>query len=136
MNLDEARELLATNHHAVLATRRTDGRPQLSPVAVGVDDEGRVIISTRETAMKTHNLRRDPHASVCVFADAFYGPWAQIDGTAEVVSVPDALEGLVDYYQRVAGDHPNWDAYRAAMTRERRVLVRITMDAVGPTQSG
>jgi PPOX class probable F420-dependent enzyme len=136
MNLDEARELLRTNHHAVLATRRNDGRPQLSPVAVGVDDEGRVIISTRETAMKTHNLRRDPHASVCVFADAFYGPWAQIDGTAEVVALPDALDGLVDYYQRVAGDHPNWDAYRAAMTRERRVLLRITMDAVGPTQSG
>jgi PPOX class probable F420-dependent enzyme len=136
MNLDEARELLRTNHHAVLATRRTDGRPQLSPVAVGVDDEGRVIISTRETAMKTHNLRRDAHASVCVFADAFYGPWAQLDGTAQVVYLPDALDGLVDYYQRVAGDHPNWDAYRAAMTRERRVLVRITIEAVGPSQSG
>jgi PPOX class probable F420-dependent enzyme len=136
MDIDEARDLLRTNHHAVLATRRTDGRPQLSPVAVGVDDHGRVIISTRETAMKTHNLRRDPHASVCVFADAFFGPWAQVDGTAEVLSLPEALEGLVDYYQRVAGEHPNWDEYRAGMAHERRVLVRITIEAVGPTRSG
>ncbi len=136
MDLDEARQLLQTSHHAVLATRRTDGRPQLSPVAVGVDDEGRLIISTRETAMKTHNLRRDPHASVCVFADSFYGPWAQVDGTAEVVALPDALEGLVDYYRRVAGEHPDWDEYRAAMARERRVLVRIRIEAVGPTRSG
>jgi PPOX class probable F420-dependent enzyme len=136
MDIDEALELLRTNHHAVLATRRADGRPQLSPVAVGVDDHGRVIISTRETAMKTHNLRRDPQASVCVFADAFFGPWAQLDGTAEVVSLPEALEGLVDYYQRVAGEHPNWDDYRTGMTRERRVLVRITVETVGPNRSG
>ena len=136
MDIDEARVLLLTNHHAVLATRRTDGRPQLSPVAVGVDNQGRVIISTRETAMKTHNLRRDPHASVCVFADSFFGPWAQIDGTAEVLSLPEALEGLVDYYQRVAGEHPDWDEYRAGMGRERRVLVRITIESVGPTRSG
>ncbi len=136
MDIDEARSLLRTNHHAVLATRRSDGRPQLSPVAVGVDDEGRVIISTRETAMKTHNLRRDPHASVCVFADEFFGTWAQIDGTAEVVALPAALDGLVDYYRRVAGEHADWDEYRAAMTRDRRVLVRITIESVGPTRSG
>ena len=136
MDIDEARELIRTNHHAVLATRRADGRPQLSPVAAAVDDAGRVVISTRETAMKTHNLRRDPQASLCVFTDAFYGAWAQVDGRAMVVSQPEAMELLVDYYRRVAGEHPDWDDYRAAMQRERRVLVRIDIEHAGPQRSG
>jgi PPOX class probable F420-dependent enzyme len=136
MDVDAARDFVRANHRAVLATRRKDGRPQLSPVAATVDDEGRVVISTREGAMKTHNLRRDPHASLCVFNDAFFGAWAQIDGTATVVSLPEAMDALVDYYRRVAGEHPDWDDYRAAMQRERRVLVRITIDAAGPSRAG
>jgi PPOX class probable F420-dependent enzyme len=103
---------------------------------VAVDDEGRVAVSTRETAMKTHNLRRDPRATLCVLSDSFFGPWVQLDGTAEVVSLPDALEPLVDHYRRVAGEHDDWDDYRAAMARERRVLVRITVTGAGPDRSG
>jgi PPOX class probable F420-dependent enzyme len=136
MDVDEARELIRTNHHAVLATRRADGRPQLSPVAAAIDEAGRVVISTRETAMKTHNLRRDPQASLCVLSDAFFGAWAQVDGRATVVSQPEAMEPLVDYYRRVAGEHPDWDDYRAAMQRERRVLVRIDIEHAGPQRSG
>ncbi|HEV2310073.1 MAG TPA: PPOX class F420-dependent oxidoreductase [Acidimicrobiia bacterium] len=136
MDVEEARELIRANHHAVLATRRADGRPQLSPVAAAVDDAGRVVISTRETAMKTHNLRRDPQASLCVLNDAFYGAWAQVDGRATVVSLPEAMELLVDYYRRIAGEHPDWDDYRAAMQRERRVLVRIDIEHAGPKRSG
>ena len=136
MVLGTAREFLRAHHRAVLATSRADGRPQLSPVAVTVDDEGRVLISTRETAVKTRNLRRDPRASLCVLNDGFYGEWIQAEGTAEIVPLPEAMEILVSYYRSVAGEHPDWDDYRAAMERERRVIVRITMTRAGPDISG
>jgi PPOX class probable F420-dependent enzyme len=127
---------LRTHHRAVLATSRSDGMPQLSPVACAVDDESRVLISTRETAVKAKNLRRRPHASLCVFSDAFFGEWVQVEGDAEVISLPDAMDLLVDYYRRVSGEHPDWDDYRAAMVRDRRVIVRITITRAGPDVSG
>jgi PPOX class probable F420-dependent enzyme len=136
MNLDEARQYLRANHRAVLSTFRADGRPQLSPVAVGVDAEGRAVVSSRETAFKVKNLRRDPRASVCVVADSWYGPWLQAEGTATIVSLPDAMEPLIDYYRGVAGEHPDWDDYRAAMERERRVIVRIELERAGPDRQG
>src|SRR5262249_4835986 len=128
--------VLTTQHEAVLPTRRRDGGPQLPPLTVGVDGTGGAIVSSRETAYKTRNLRRNPHASLCVFDDGFFGPWVQIDGTAEVVSLPDAMELLIDYYRRVAGEHPDWADYRRAMERERRVLLRISIDSAGPDQKG
>jgi PPOX class probable F420-dependent enzyme len=127
---------LRTHHRAVLATSRSDGMPQLSPVACAVDDDSRVLISTRETAVKAKNLRRRPHASLCVFSDAFFGEWVQVEGDAEVISLPDAMDLLVDYYRRVSGEHPDWDDYRAAMVRDRRVIVRITITRAGPDVSG
>jgi len=133
---DEAREFLRDNHRAVLATFRADGRPQLSPVLAAVDDEGRVLVSTRETAMKTKNLRRDPRVSLCVFTNRFFGGWAQVEGQAEIVSLPEAMDVLIDYYRRSAGEHDNWDEYRAAMERERRVVVRFTIERAGPTVQG
>lgn len=136
MDVDDARAFIADHHRAILATRRSDGRPQLSPVLCAVDDEGRVIISTREGAVKTRNIRRDPHASVCVLSDAFFGQWIQADGTAEVVSLPAAMDLLVDYYRRTAGEHRDWAEYRAAMERERRVIVRVSVDRAGPDVSG
>jgi PPOX class probable F420-dependent enzyme len=108
----------------------------MSPVAADVDPDGMIVVSTRETAMKTKNLRRDPRASLCVLNDEWYGQWLQADGRATIVSLPQAMEGLVEYYRRVAGEHPDWDDYRAAMERERRVLLRITLDRVGPSKSG
>jgi len=136
MNLDEAREFVRTNHNAVLATRRRDGAPQLSPVAVDVDAEGRVVVSTRESAVKVANVGRDPHVSLCVLNDGFYGRWVQIDGTAEIVTLPEAMELLVEYYRSLRGEHPDWDEYRAAMERERRVVLRIAIDRAGPDVSG
>jgi PPOX class probable F420-dependent enzyme len=127
---------LRAHHRAVLATWRADGRPQLSPVTVTVDDEGRALISTRETAVKTKNLARDPRASLCVMNDGFYGEWVQVEGDAEIVPLPDAMDLLVAYYRSVAGEHPDWDEYRAAMVRDRRVIVRITITRAGPTVSG
>jgi len=110
--------------------------PQLSPVTCAVDDVGRVLISTRETAVKTKNLRRRPRASLCVFTDTFFGEWVQVEGNAEVISLPDAMDLLVEYYRRVSGEHPDWEDYRAAMIRDRRVIVRITITRAGPDVSG
>jgi PPOX class probable F420-dependent enzyme len=136
MQLERAREFMRANHRAVLATRRSDGLPQLSPVTVGVDGQGRVIISTRETAMKTKNLQRDPHASVCVMNDGFFGDWVQAEGTAEIIRLPDAMDLLVDYYRGISGEHPDWNDYRQAMQRDRRVIVAITLNRAGPDRSG
>jgi PPOX class probable F420-dependent enzyme len=131
-----AREFLRVHHHAVLATTRSDGRPQLSPVTAGVDAEGRILISTRETAIKARNLARDPRASLCLLNDGFFGEWIQAEGTAEIVYLPEAMDLLVDYYRRIAGEHPDWDDYREAMRRERRVMVRIRITRAGPDASG
>jgi PPOX class probable F420-dependent enzyme len=136
MDIPEALEFVRRNHHAILATTRADGSPQLSPVTVGVDDRSRIVVSTRETAVKTRNLRRDPHAVLCVVTQQFYGPWVQVSGTAEIVSLPDAMEPLVEYYRGISGEHPDWDEYREAMRSERRVIVRITPTSAGPNISG
>ena len=136
MDVDQAREFLRSNHRAVLSTVRRDGRPAMSPVAAVVDAAGRVMVSTRETALKVMHVRRDPRVALCVFPDGFYGTWAQVEGVAEVVALPDALDLLVDYYRRAAGEHPDWDDYRRAMTEERRVVLRFAIDRAGPTISG
>ena len=134
MDLDAARQFVQEHHRAVLVTFRKDGRPQTSPVAVGVDDAGRLVISSRERAYKVRNLRRDPRVSVCVLSDDFW-KWVQVDGRATVLSLPDAMEPLVDYYRRTAGEHPDWDDYRRAMEREQRVLVRVDIERAGPDRS-
>ena len=136
MDTGRAADFLRAHHRAVLATSRSDGRPQLSPVTAAVDDAGRVLISTRETAIKTRNLRRRPTAWLCVFTDNFFGEWVQVEGDVEIISLPGAMDLLIDYYRRVSGEHPDWDDYRAAMARERRVVVRITITRAGPDVSG
>jgi PPOX class probable F420-dependent enzyme len=133
---DDAREFVASNHRAVLITRRSSGGLQTSPVLVGVDSEGKLVISTREAAYKTRNLRRDPTAVICVFSDGFFGPWLQVEGRAQVVSLPEAMDGLVDYYRRISGEHPDWEEYRRAMQQQQRVLVRVAIDKVGPSRAG
>ncbi len=136
MNLDEARAFATRHHHAVLATRTRDGGVQQSPVLVGVDAEGRFVVSSRQTAYKTRNLRHDPWAQLCVLTDRFFGPWVFVEGDAEVVSLPDAMEPLVDYYRRISGEHEDWDEYRDAMRLDRRVLIRISATRVGPHRRG
>ena len=136
MDIAVAQQFLRENENAVLATWRRDGRLQMSPVTVGLDAAGRAIISSRETAYKVRNLRRDPRVACCVFVEEFTGPWVQIEGTAEVVPLPEAMEPLIDYYQRLAGEHPDWDDYRRAMTADRRALIRITIERAGPDRQG
>jgi PPOX class probable F420-dependent enzyme len=136
MDLDRAGAFLREHHHSVLHTRRADGGPQMSPVVHGVDDAGRVLISSREPAYKVRNLRRDPRASLCAIQDRFFGEWIQADGTAEIVALPEAMDLLVFSYRQIAGEHPDWDDYRAAMERERRVIIRISLERAGPDRSG
>jgi PPOX class probable F420-dependent enzyme len=136
MDIDVARTFIKGNHRAVMMTYRQDGRPQLSPMLAGVDAAGRVIVSTREPTYKVRNLRRDSRVSLCVFTERYFGEWIQIEGRAEIIAMPEALEPLIDYYRRVVGEHPDWDDYRQAMARDQRVLLRITIEHAGPDRYG
>jgi PPOX class probable F420-dependent enzyme len=136
MELDAATRFLRDHHRSVLATFRSDGRPQMSPIVHGVDDDGRILVSSREPAYKVRNLRRDPRVSLCAVADGFFGEWVQADGRARIISLPDALPLLEDYYRRVSGEHPDWDDYRAAMVRDRRVMIVIDVERAGPDRAG
>jgi PPOX class probable F420-dependent enzyme len=136
MEAGEALEFLRTNHRAVMATTKADGSTQMSPITVGVDREGRVVVSTRETAYKVRHLRAVPYAAICAFTDGFFGPWVQVEGPVEIVSLPEAMEPLVEYYRDISGEHPDWDDYRTAMERDRRVILRMTVERAGPAVSG
>jgi PPOX class probable F420-dependent enzyme len=136
LDTDTALAFIRQHHWAVLATTRADGTTQMSPVTAGVNDLGRVEISSRETAYKVRHLRKLPYAALCAFTDRFFGDWVQVEGPVDVVSLPDAMEPLVEYYRRISGEHPDWDDYRAAMERDRRVLLRMTVERAGPTAHG
>jgi PPOX class probable F420-dependent enzyme len=137
VDLATAREFVAKNHHGVLATYKKDGGIQMSPITPGLDEAGRVIISSRETAYKVNNLRRDPRAAVCVFAPSFHGEgWVQASGSAEIISLPQALDTLIYLSRQAYGEHKNWDEFRRRMERERRVIIRITIESVGPRRRG
>jgi PPOX class probable F420-dependent enzyme len=133
---DELLEFLRPRHHAILMTSRRDGRPQASPVTCGVDADGRIVVSTYPARAKTRNAERDSRVTVLVLSDDFDGPWVQVDGTAQVLHLPEALEPLVDYFRSISGEHPDWDDYRAAMTRQGKSLLRITIEAWGPVATG
>jgi PPOX class probable F420-dependent enzyme len=135
MELDQARDFVRSNHRAVMATRSSTGVHQ-SPVVVGIDDEGRLTVSSRETAYKTRHLRKDPWVQLCVLPDAFFGAWVYVEGEAEVLSLPEAMEPLVEYYRGISGEADDWDDYRAGMERERRVLIRVTPRRAGPDREG
>ena len=129
-------EFLRPRHHAILLTTRRDGRAQASPVSCGVDEAGRIVVSTYPQRAKTRNAERDPRASACVLSDEWDGPWVQVDGTLEVLHLPEALEPLVDYFRSISGEHPDWDEYRAAMTRQGKSLLRLTIETWGPVATG
>ena len=135
MDLEAARDFMREHHRAVLAARRPGGIQQ-SPVLVNVDAEGRAIISSRETAYKVVNLRHDPWAQLCVFTERFFGKWIYAEGEAELVSLPEAMDPLIDYYKRFPDENPNWDDYRERMRREKRVLIRVALERAGPDRQG
>ena len=129
-------DFVRPRHRMLLVTTRADGRPQVSPVSGGVDDAGRLVVSTYPGRAKTRNAERDPRVSVCVLSDEWDGPWVQVDGSAEVLHMPQAEDALVDYYRCIAGEHPNWDEYRAAMRLQGKSLLRVTPERWGPLATG
>jgi PPOX class probable F420-dependent enzyme len=133
---DALLQFLRPRHHALLVTQRREGGVQLSPVTCGVDAEGRIVVSTYPQRAKVANARRDPIVSLCVLSDEWDGAWVQVDGEAEVLDLPEALEPLVDYYRAISGEHPDWADYRAAMTRQGKSLLRITVTRWGPIATG
>jgi PPOX class probable F420-dependent enzyme len=136
VSLDELLDFCRTRHRVVLVTTRQDGTPQASPVSCGVDPQGRFVISTYPERAKVANLRRDPRASLVVLSEHWDGPWVQVDGDAEVLDLPEALEPLVDYFRSISGEHPDWDEYRTAMRAQGKSLVRVTPRRWGPVATG
>ncbi|WP_217616150.1 PPOX class F420-dependent oxidoreductase [Cellulomonas sp. GbtcB1] len=136
VDLPELLDFVRTRHHLLLATSRRDGRPQISPVSGGVDDQGRIVISTYPGRAKTVNAERDPRVSVLVLSDDWNDAWVQVDGDAEVLHMPEAEDALVDYYRCIAGEHPDWDEYRAAMRVQGKSLIRVTPTRWGPVATG
>jgi PPOX class probable F420-dependent enzyme len=133
---DELLEFIRPRHHAIVITTRADSRPQASPVTCGVDGQGRIVIATYPERAKVRNARRDPAVSVLFLSDDFGGPWVQVDGTAEVLDVPEAVEPLVDYYRCISGEHPDWTEYREAMIKQGKSLLRVTPHRWGPVATG
>ena len=129
-------DFLRPRHRGMLATARTDGRPQLSPVTCGVDPDSRIVIATYPSRAKIGNVRRDDRVSLCALSEDWSAAYVQIDGRAQVLDLPDALEPLVEYYRCIAGEHAEWDAYRAAMIRQGKCLIRIEIDRWGPIATG
>ncbi|WP_024803115.1 PPOX class F420-dependent oxidoreductase [Nocardia sp. BMG51109] len=129
-------EFLRPRHRGVLMTTRADGSAQLSPVTCGVDSEGRIVVSTYPARAKTRNARRNPQVSICVLSDEWNDPYVQVDGRAEVLDMPEAVDGLVDYFRCISGEHPDWDEYREAMARQNKSLIRIHIERWGPVATG
>jgi PPOX class probable F420-dependent enzyme len=136
VSLDELLDFVRPRHRAVLLTRRADGSPQASPLTCGVDDSGRIVVSTYPERAKTRNARRDPRVALVVLSDEWNGPWVQIDGTAEVIDAPESVEPLVEYFRNISGEHPDWDEYRRAMVEQGKSLIRVRPERWGPVATG
>ncbi|MEU6258739.1 PPOX class F420-dependent oxidoreductase [Streptomyces sp. NPDC047043] len=136
VSLDELLDFVRPRHRAILLTRRADGSPQASPLTCGVDDSGRIVVSTYPERAKTRNAKRDERVALVVLSDDWNGPWVQIDGTAEVIDSPESVEPLVEYYRNIAGEHPDWDEYREAMVKQGKSIIRVTPEKWGPVATG
>ena len=136
VDLEGLLDFVRPRHRALLITRRADGSPQASPLTCGVDDSGRLVMSTYPERAKTNNARRDAEVSVVVLSDEWNGPWVQIDGDAEVLDIPDSVEPLVEYFRNISGEHPDWDEYREAMVKQGKSLIRVTPRRWGPVATG
>ena len=136
VDLAQLLDFVRPRHRAILLTRRADGSPQGSPLTCGVDDSGRIVLSTYPERAKTRNARRDERVSVIVLSDEWNGPWVQVDGTAEVIDSPESVEPLVEYFRNISGEHPDWDEYREAMVKQGKSIIRITPERWGPVATG
>ena len=136
VSLEELLDFVRPRHRALLLTRRADGSPQASPLTCGVDDSGRIVMSTYPERAKTRNAKRDERVSLLVLSDDWNGPWVQIDGSAEVIDSPESVEPLVEYFRNISGEHPDWDEYREAMVKQGKSIIRVTPVKWGPVATG
>jgi PPOX class probable F420-dependent enzyme len=136
VELTELLDFVRPRHRMLLATTRRDGRPQISPVTGGVDFQGRIVISTYPARAKIRNAESDPRVSVLVLSDDWNDPWVQIEGDANVLHLPEAADGLVDYFRCISGEHPDWEEYRAATRSQNKSLIQITPSRWGPIATG
>lgn len=136
VDMNELLEFLRPRHRCLLVTTRADGRPQIAPVTSGVDNAGRLVVSTYPERAKVRNLRRSPFATACILSDEWNGPWVQVEGRAEVLDMPEALDGLVEYFRCISGEHPDWNEYRDAMRRQDKSLIRLQIERWGPVATG
>ncbi|MBR7838185.1 PPOX class F420-dependent oxidoreductase [Actinospica durhamensis] len=133
---EELLAFLRPRHNGLVITRRADGSPQASPVTCGVDEQGRIVVATYPQRAKARNARRDPRVGIVVLSDAFGDAWVQVDGTAELIDATEDVEPLVEYFRCIAGEHSDWDEYRAAMVEQGKTLLRITPEHWGPIATG
>jgi PPOX class probable F420-dependent enzyme len=136
VNRNELLQFVRSRHRGVLVTTRRDGSPQMSPVTMGLDAQGAIVVSTYPERAKAKNASRNERASVCVLSDEFNGEWVQVDGRIQLIEQPDAVEGLVEYYRSISGEHPNWDEYRQAMVVQEKVLLKLTIERWSPISQG
>ena len=136
VELDGLLEFVRPRHHMLLMTTRADGTVQASPVSGGVDTEGRIVISSYPERAKSTNVKRSGKAGVVVLSDEWNGAWVQVDGSGEVIELPEAVDALVDYYRSISGEHPDWDEYRQAMREQGKSLLRVTVESWGPIATG
>ena len=139
VDLEQLLDFVRPRHRMILMTRRSDGSPQASPVAGGVDDSGRIVVATYPQRAKTRNARKRPEVSVVVLSDEWDDAWVQVDGTCEVLDAVDgdeALDGFVEYFRNIAGEHSDWDEYRTAMVEQGKSLLRITPTRWGTVSTG
>ncbi|MEJ2871304.1 PPOX class F420-dependent oxidoreductase [Actinomycetospora sp. OC33-EN08] len=136
VDFDALVEFLRTRHKAIVVTRREDGGDQTSPVTLGIDAQGRLLVSTYPQRSKVVNIRKHPRIAMCVLSDEFDDPWVHVEGTAEILDMPEALDGLVEYFRSISGEHPDWDEYEQAMADGNKSLIRLTIDRWGPIATG
>ena len=133
MEIGEAQEFLKHNHHGVLVARKRDGSLQMTLVSPVIGKEGKVIITARDTTYKVKNIKRNPQVSLLVYGDKFNGSnYIQIDGKAEVIAHPQAMDIVLDWHRQIRGEPANWDDIRKKTLAEGRIAIRVTTEKVGP----
>ncbi|MGB5934797.1 MAG: PPOX class F420-dependent oxidoreductase, partial [Ornithinimicrobium sp.] len=128
----EMEEFVRLRHRATLVTYRSNGGLQMSPVTCGMDAQGRIVIATYPQRAKATNIRHTDRVSLAIHSDDWDGPYVQLDGVAELLEMPEAVEPLVDYFRSISGEHPNWAEYREAMHRQGKALIRVSVQHWGP----
>ena len=136
MEISDAQAYLKENHHGVLVARKKDGSLQMALVSPTIDAEGRVIITARDATYKVKNIRRDPRISLLVYGEFAGSDYIQIDGNAEVVEHPRAMDIVLEWHRQIRGVPSDWDDIRKKTLAEGRIAMRVTIEKVGPQHRG